>query len=453
MAIYPPNFTGPVRPQDVTIADTSVGANFTSPEVGAQYANPYTQNGQTFFRQNAPPPAQNQTTTTSDPATNYVNNLGNDINTGATTPPIISTGTGAGQVGYDPNKDPAVIKALEDAEEARVKRQNELKTQRDKEIERLTGEKATEAQKLSEVQANETGSSTRNLLYLQQGGQSASAQAYLNQLEVSHTREMTALNAKYNTAIQQAQNAFTDKDFELAKYYADQAKTIKDDAYKRNQDFIDNVLKIHTSAVNDAKFALDEDKNQQQLRQDIRDFNQKIGNTQPFYELAGTVFNSLTGEFYSTKEEFLKAGGKEDMSNVFSVKPNENKQYAGGDLGEFQYLVDTGVYQQGQFLQFLAQKQADRAAIARAGRPSISVGQQQFNLTQEQTAAIRSLSLYWKNNNYIAGNGTVDSTVYKKAKQAFVAQYGTDAGKAFDDAMLVYVDSTKPTYKNEYGLN
>ena len=153
------------------------------------------------------------------------------------------------------------------------------------------------------------------------------------------------------------------------------------------------------------------------------------------------MFNSANGKPITNVQDFLSAGGKQDYSNVFVVKPNENKQYAGGDLGEFQYLVDQGKAQPGDFLNFLHTKANEREKVAKAGR-TVSYNQ---NLGQEAQGALSGIITGWQQRNMLQGNGKISSTDYKRAKSEFVKSFAgimSDAGKEFDSTMNVFVDTS-----------
>ena len=327
----------------------------------------------------------------STPFEQQVNNLGNTINTSANTPPVTplpSNPTGTYNPLYDPNQDPKVANEIASSNQVLSDRQKELQAERDALIKSLTEQGAVDKQQLEDTQKRETGTTNRNLLYLQQGGQSASAQAYLNTLEVSHQRELSNLTAKYNSAIQQAKNAYSEKDFALAQAMVKNASDIKRAAEERNQQFLDNTIKIHNEMQQDQQLQYQRQQDLQKVTQDARDYATKNGITESFYEVGGETFRSRDGKWYdpNNPQEFIKDGGKPDYSNVFVVKPNENKQYAGGDLGEFQYLVDVGTYKPGQFMDFLHAKANQRERVARAGA-SITYNQS-VDQAQTQAAAL-----------------------------------------------------------------
>ena len=95
-------------------------------------------------------------------------------------------------------------------------------------------------------QANETGSTTAGIArmggYL--GGSGSGTGVMLN-LAKSHQSEVTALEAKRQTAIQEANNAITDKQFDLARQKVKESKDLEQQIYDRNKDFWDQQLKLN----------------------------------------------------------------------------------------------------------------------------------------------------------------------------------------------------------------
>lgn len=336
MASTPLNVADTVAPSGATqVATINPGDKITS---GVQY---YNLDGTTYKNSqyqaptynplpgainNTPPPQG--TTTSADSSYNAVNNQGNTINNLSNNPP-----GGSFNPTFDPNTDPTTLDNIATGNKIYTDRQAALQAQRDAEIAALTQEYSSGKSKLGETQANETGSTNRNLLYLQQGGQSASAATYLNKLELSHQQEMDTFTAKYNAAVQAAKNAYNDKDFQLAETEAKNASEIKKQAADRNQQFLDNSLKIRTETNNEMKF-------QYQVRTDARDFATKNGINQPFYSLDGqTLINATTGDIIGNEDAYKAAGGKGDYSDVQLVQPG--KTYGPGIIGEYQYYVES----------------------------------------------------------------------------------------------------------------
>lgn len=399
------------------------------------------------------------TVTTADPANSAVNNLGFNIGNAANNPPSLPTPTnpsGTYNPAYDPNTDPTVMANITASNQVLLDRQTALQKERDAEIQRLTEQQGRDQQSLKETQANETGSTSRNLLYLQQGGQSASAQAYLNGLEVSHNREMDNLTAKYNSAIQAARSAYADKDFQLAQKMVENANEVKKTAYSRNQDFLDNSIKIHNEIQEDQKNLYQRQKDLADNYRAAADFAVKNGITQPFYELGGNVFNTKNGMIYDPNDpeavkNFLADGGAKDYANVFVVKPSDNKTYAGGDLGEWQYLLDknpdiaSGQFHN-NFMEFLHAKANQREKTARAGASvSISYGDQR-NAKLDDAVARYGVKL----SGSAGGDQHVSPETYKKGYLAWTSE-GLP-GKDYKDNFSGFINYSDPNWANNYGI-
>lgn len=75
-------------------------------------------------------------------------------------------------------------------------------------------------------------------------GPSASASGALINLAVTHRGQLASLEAKKAAAIQAANNAIGDKQFDIARLMAQEAKQIAIDINKSRQDFFDNSLKL-----------------------------------------------------------------------------------------------------------------------------------------------------------------------------------------------------------------
>lgn len=101
-------------------------------------------------------------------------------------------------------------------------------------------------------QKNERGATTVALANM--GGflgSSASAQGAILNLAQNHRQELISLEAKRASAIQEANNAIDDKQFDLALMKVQEIKDIEQTVYDRKQDFFNNSLK----AIQDARKA------------------------------------------------------------------------------------------------------------------------------------------------------------------------------------------------------
>jgi hypothetical protein len=384
-------------------------------------------------------------------------------------------GTSNHIVPYNANQDPNVIASDTAAKKVQTDKEALLQQQRDQEIKDLTTKFGTDKTNLQFNNDNETGGSVRNLMALQQGGQSASAMDYISHLTTLHDQSMTALQSQYDSAVNKAKMAYTDADFKLADQYNASAAAILKDANDRNDKF---QAELNTQIDNARADAAQKFTEQQAVvKANTDNFNWARDNGLA----AGAQFYASGGQIYfasgpnkgasagSTPEE-LAANGVDTTSGTLSnVQMMTAKRT--GDLGAMD-SYNEGLKAEGKQpldpVQWYNKQQQDKINTAAAGR-SITVAQQQYDLTQKQTADLQSLVSYWQNNNLIAGNKTVSSENYKAGKQKFVSEYGSDAGPAYDKAMAVFVDATNqggtkidpktgssiktPDYKADYGIN
>jgi hypothetical protein len=398
--------------------------------------------------------------TTSDPATNAVDNLNNQINTGLNNPPVSPMpGNPMGQYNpaFDPSKDLAVAKEIQEGNKIYADRQKELKAERDAAIADLKVSAAEDKRLLAENQRKETGVTNRNLAYLQQGGQSASAQAYMNDLEIGHSREQANLTAKYNSAILAARTAYSEKDFQLADAMVKNAQTIKKDAYQRNQDFLDNAIKINTFIMTQKKFEFDMQQAEYDKQTQAKQFAIDNGIEQQFYDVGGIVYRTSDGQAFSTAQDFVAAGGDPNFKNVYVVKPGskEAKAYV-YDLA--MKYPDSGINPSDDDPATAMAKVKNSAIYREQVRPPSSGGGGGSGdaLNADLRSDISAITSKWQNNGWL-NSGYIGSKEYKAEKSQFVSNYAvdiTDPGKTFDSFFMQYVNSNnKDSYASDYGLN
>lgn len=103
-------------------------------------------------------------------------------------------------------------------------------------------------------QRNEVGYTSAGLAraggYL---GVSGSGTGVLLNLAQTHRNEMSALESKRQAALSQARNAYTDKQFELARLKATEAKAIEKEAYDRQQAYNKSVAEANKKAADETK--------------------------------------------------------------------------------------------------------------------------------------------------------------------------------------------------------
>lgn len=398
--------------------------------------------------------------TTSDPATNAVGNLGNQITQGLNTPPVSPTpGNPMGQYNpaFDPSKDLAVQKEIQEGNKIYADRQKELKKERDAAIADLKVSAQIDKQQLAENQRKETGVTNRNLAYLQQGGQSASAMAYMNDLEISHGREQANLTAKYNSAILAARVAYGEKDFQLADAMVKNAQVIKKDAYQRNQDFLDNAIKINNFVMQQKKFEFDMQQAEYERQTQAKQFAIDNGIEQQFYDVGGIVYRTSDGQAFSTAQEFVAAGGDPKFGNVFVVKPGskEAKAYV-YDLAT--KYVDAGIDPTSDDPATAMAKVKNSAIYREQVRPPSSSGGgggQENKLKSDIQADIQGITNKWQESGWL-NSGYIGSDRYKQEKGNFVKNYAgdvADPGKMFDNHFFYLVNSTGDKWQSDYGIN
>lgn len=402
----------------------------------------------------SPPPAG--VISTSDPATGAVNNLGEAIGNAKANPitvPGVLTNPGAtGFAGYDTTAAQAASDAYVKNLEARKK---ELAQERDAEVARISTDWGQQVSDLQQTQKAETGTTSRNLAYLQQGGTSASAQAYLNSLEQSHASEVTTMLAKRDNAIAVAEQAYSDKNFQLSDKMMQEAKDLEQTVYQRNQDYLDNTLKIKSEQRAQLEF-------DQKQQTDARDFALDQGINQQFYDIGGVAYRTSDGKAYHDMNEFIAAGGDPSYKNVFVVQPGskEAKAYV-QDLAT--KYPDAGISLKDDPTTAAAKIKNSRiyqeqVRPPKSGGGGMSMGDQvklSFN------GDVQGLVNSWQNAGFL-NSGYIGSGQYKTAKSQFVSKYSglmDDPGKMFDQTLSVYVNSSNKglnntnSYKDDYGLN
>ena len=200
---------------------------------------------------------------------------------------------GVHTAGYNASTDQSVIAGSTTSAQylADQQQRTALQQQRDQEIQNLTTQQGIDVAALNTTQANETGGDTRNLLamggYL---GNNSFSNSYLSSLQVSHEQAMQTLNAKYTSAIQAAQNAYTNNDFAAAdKARSDAAAYIKA-AQDANTEFLNQTDKIQTQNREQAAQTYTEGAAQRDATKAMADFIQKNATGKlPFAMFGGSV--------------------------------------------------------------------------------------------------------------------------------------------------------------------
>jgi len=158
-------------------------------------------------------------------------------------PVISSSGTRA-----DVNALGNDLKNINDASASSTKllteRMDALEKRKDAEIAAIKSEYESASKTQNERQNKDYQGQATSLVTAGGGflGTTGSQTGVLNNLRATHEAEKTALMAKRDAAVQQAQNAFEDKDFELAKSLIKEAKDTEQEIYNRQKDNAEQIL-------------------------------------------------------------------------------------------------------------------------------------------------------------------------------------------------------------------
>src|SRR6185503_17218655 len=275
------------------------------------------------------PPAPSPTGSTGSPTT-YT---WFDGSSGHLTPDV----NGYGTIGYNAANDPNVQNEVTSGNQIYANQETALQQQRDQAIANLTQQENQDVAALNTTQANETGGSTRNLLamggYL---GNNSFSNSYLVSLQVSHEQAMQTLQAKYQSAIQAAQNAYTNNDFTLAEKEVANASAIQKAAQDRNTEFLNQTDKIQTEAR--AAAAAE----QTQLR-DAQTFAKDNNLTSPYYQYPGSsqVYDTRTG-LQVTADQYATAGGAGEKGNYSDIQVIQPQDKHSPAYTEWQDYLSTG---------------------------------------------------------------------------------------------------------------
>ncbi len=126
--------------------------------------------------------------------------------------------------------------------------------------------------------------------------------------------KISDLNVKKQDALNKMQEGFISDNVEAVnsayKDFMDYTKTVNSNIKEMHQ----AVLDAHTAALNDQKFVLDVQKQQQQDQQDSRDFAYKNNIVSQAYQIGNSVYDTATGQQIDP--------GQVDPSQVQVIDPN-----------------------------------------------------------------------------------------------------------------------------------
>lgn len=186
-------------------------------------------------------------------------------------------------------------------------RRSELQQRRDQEIERLGKEFDSAAVSQKQGQKSETGSSSMGLARLG-GFDSASGQAVLTNLQRVHEGEQQDLLNKRQAAIALAQNAYNDKDFELAQLQLQDARDAEKLIYDRQKDFINLSLQLKGEQRADLNQQYNMSRDKVADQRWAMQWANENGINAPFFLVGQTAFDSSTGEALSLEEYQTRTG-------------------------------------------------------------------------------------------------------------------------------------------------
>lgn len=275
------------------------GNIYNAPITGGFYSGEASGYKDAFARSNAPAPSTS-ITSSSGTARADDTQLGKDITT-ASNPAYVSPASDKYLAGIDAQR--AALEQRRVQEEANIQA----------EFESL---KASQEGK----QAGEVGSTSAALAraggYL---GVSGSGTGVLLNLAQSHRAEMQSLEGKRQQALSEARNAYTDKQFDLARLRATEAKAIEKETYARQQDYFDKITKAtEANAVTEKK---------QKTQVDIYNAIAK-GVTDPM-----AIFQELDGKTsIADINDFLTKSTPKDTNGEFAYTTQQTARLLGSGL-------------------------------------------------------------------------------------------------------------------------
>lgn len=215
---------------------------------------------------------------------------------------------------------------------------DQLGKRRDQEIARITSEFNDRSAAQAQTQKSETGTQSMGLARMG-GFDSASGQAVLTNLQRTHEAEQNTLMQARQSAILQAQQAYEDKDFALARMQIEEAKAAEAMMYQRQQDFIRNSLAIRGEERADAQMQLQyaqfeygKKRDQLQDQRQAVDFALKHNIGTGFYFVGGIGYDTSTGEAIDYNEYIKRGGDPNFKNNVTTIEP--------GSEMERQFVID-----------------------------------------------------------------------------------------------------------------
>lgn len=323
-----------------------------------------------------------------------------------------------------------------------------LEARKTAEISRIEAEfnQAKDAQ--AQAQKGETGTQSMGLARIG-GFDSASGQAVLTNLQRVHETEQQTLLTHRQASIQQANQAYEDKDFALAQLQLDEARKTEQMIYDRQKDFVSLSLQVKGEERSDLTQKLQQSQFDYQKQQDIVKYNQDNGIISKFYQKPGSsvvydadTHNALTYEQYKALGGVGGPGQK--WSDVQVIIPK--KEYAAGSIGEYQFYAEQEVAAGRAPVSYNAYQDMDvnrKKAIARAGAStSVSYGD------MTRAAQVDAVSRYSKKlSEQVGADGYVRPDVWKSGYRAWVSE--GFSGSDYSTALQGFINPADP---QDYGL-
>lgn len=317
-------------------------------------------------------------------------------------------------------------------------RRSQLQKRRDAEVERLGKEFDSAKASQGQAQKSETGTSSMGLARIG-GFDSASGQAVLTNLQRVHEGEQQDLLNKRQAAIAQAQNAYEDKDFELAQLQLEDAREAEKLIYDRQKDFINLSLQLKgeqradlNSQLQQAQFEYGKQKDQRAEARSALEFAVTYGIGDPFYVVGGIGYDTSTGEKLSY-EDFIARGGKPDFSNATIITPGslEDKAFVQSLRNTY---VDAGITSQDTAEEAQAKIKNSRiyrkeTYIAPSGGITAGQTKNQADVIQRARAALQA-----------EASGSQDGKANPDTYRNFMSEYIQANGNANDFYLGVSLD-------------
>ena len=125
----------------------------------------------------------------------------------------------------------------------------------------------------------------------------------------------------------QAKSVMEDANLQLQTLSAERASIVDQlGLAQRAREVSLNVLQTLYQFDKEDEAVAEQAKKLQRAEQEAsKEFALQYGITAPFYKIGSTVYNTSTGKAYSTPEEFFKAGGAKDWSNIQNVEVQQDE--------------------------------------------------------------------------------------------------------------------------------